>query len=210
MTHFFCRREAVGASPRGKEKGMPDVELTYVADGAAGHWVDRRTLLVGAAGAVAAAGLSGPARAAGHAASLAARSAPALRPGPRPSAAAGAARRAARSGHDRSGGDPARTEPEARPLDRRRRPRPRGAGCPDAPRRSVPGREHREAVRRGRGAATGRARPAVPRRPASRGAAGGRRRPLPDRGRHHGAHAAQPSQRDPGMGQPRHRRAGRA
>jgi D-alanyl-D-alanine carboxypeptidase len=42
---------------------MPDVEFTGVADGVAGRAIDRRTLLVGAAGALAAAGLSGPARA---------------------------------------------------------------------------------------------------------------------------------------------------
>jgi len=59
---------------------MPDVGLTFVAEGAASHWVDRRTLLVGAAGTVAAAGLSRPARAAGHAASLAARSRPRFDP----------------------------------------------------------------------------------------------------------------------------------
>jgi hypothetical protein len=41
---------------------MPDVELTPLADGAASHSVDRRTLLVGAAGTVAAAGLSACAR----------------------------------------------------------------------------------------------------------------------------------------------------
>ena len=52
---------------------MPDVGLAPVASGAASRFVDRRTLLVGAAGAVAAAGLSGPARAAGSATSLAAR-----------------------------------------------------------------------------------------------------------------------------------------
>jgi D-alanyl-D-alanine carboxypeptidase len=51
---------------------MPDVELTPVSDGTAGHSVDRRTLLVGAAVTVAATGLSGPAYAAGHAGSLAA------------------------------------------------------------------------------------------------------------------------------------------
>ena len=55
---------------------MPDVGLAPVANGAASRFVDRRTLLVGAAGAVAAAGLSGPARAAGHATSLAARAGP--------------------------------------------------------------------------------------------------------------------------------------
>jgi D-alanyl-D-alanine carboxypeptidase len=52
---------------------MPDVDLAPMADGAASRSLDRRTLLVGAAGVLAAAGLSGPARAAGHAASLAAR-----------------------------------------------------------------------------------------------------------------------------------------
>ena len=52
---------------------MPDVGLAPVANGAASRFVNRRTLLVGAAGALAAAGLSGPARAAGSATSLAAR-----------------------------------------------------------------------------------------------------------------------------------------
>ena len=52
---------------------MPDVRLAPVANGAASRFVDRRTLLVRAAGALAAAGLSGPARAAGSATSLAAR-----------------------------------------------------------------------------------------------------------------------------------------
>ena len=59
---------------------MPDVELTPVADAAASHSFDRRTLLVGAAGTVAAAGLSGPARAAGHAESLAAAARPRIDP----------------------------------------------------------------------------------------------------------------------------------
>jgi len=59
---------------------MPDVELTPVGDGAASHSVDRRTLMVGAAGTVAAAGLSGPARAAGSATSLAARAGPRFDP----------------------------------------------------------------------------------------------------------------------------------
>src|SRR3954454_18865047 len=59
---------------------MLDVGLAPVADGAASRFVDRRTLLVGAAGALAAAGLSGPARAAGSAASLAARSGPRFDP----------------------------------------------------------------------------------------------------------------------------------
>ena len=52
---------------------MPDVRLAPVANGAAGRFVDRRTLLVGAAGVLAAAGLSGRARATGSATSLAAR-----------------------------------------------------------------------------------------------------------------------------------------
>ncbi|MET0511680.1 MAG: serine hydrolase domain-containing protein [Thermoleophilaceae bacterium] len=59
---------------------MPDGELTFDAEGPARHSVDRKTLLVGAAGTVAAAGLSGPTRAAGHAASLAARSRPRFDP----------------------------------------------------------------------------------------------------------------------------------
>ena len=50
---------------------MPDLDLVPRADGAASRSIDRRTLLVGAAGAVAAAGLSGPA-AAGYARSMAA------------------------------------------------------------------------------------------------------------------------------------------
>ena len=51
---------------------MPDVGLDPVADGAS-RFVDRRTLLVGAAGVLAAAGLSGPARAAGSVTSAAGR-----------------------------------------------------------------------------------------------------------------------------------------
>jgi len=59
---------------------MPEVDLVRCADGAGSRGVDRRTLLVGGAGAVAAVGLSGPARAAGHAASLAARPRPRFDP----------------------------------------------------------------------------------------------------------------------------------
>jgi D-alanyl-D-alanine carboxypeptidase len=59
---------------------MPDIGLARVANGAASRFVDRRTLLVGAAGALAAAGLSGPARAAGSATSLAARADPRVDP----------------------------------------------------------------------------------------------------------------------------------
>jgi D-alanyl-D-alanine carboxypeptidase len=59
---------------------MPNVGFAPVAKGAATRFVDRRTLLVGAAGALAGAGLSGPARAAGHARSLAARAGPRFDP----------------------------------------------------------------------------------------------------------------------------------
>ena len=59
---------------------MPDAGLARVANGAASRFVDRRTLLVGAAGALVAAGLSGPARAAGSATSLAARAGPRFDP----------------------------------------------------------------------------------------------------------------------------------
>src|SRR5215208_5719255 len=59
---------------------MADVGLAPVANGAASRFVDRRALLVGAAGALAAAGLSGPARAVGSATSLAARAGPRFDP----------------------------------------------------------------------------------------------------------------------------------
>ena len=59
---------------------MPDAGLAPVANGAASRFVDRRTLLVGAAGALVAAGLSGPAHAAGSATSLAARAGPRFDP----------------------------------------------------------------------------------------------------------------------------------
>ena len=52
---------------------MRDVDFAGRWDGVAGGSIDRRTLLVGAAGAVAAAGLSGPAHAAESATSVAAR-----------------------------------------------------------------------------------------------------------------------------------------
>jgi hypothetical protein len=45
---------------------MPNIELRSGADDAANGLVDRRTLLAGAAGALAAAGLTGPARAAAY------------------------------------------------------------------------------------------------------------------------------------------------
>ena len=59
---------------------MPNVGLATRSNGAASRFIDRRTLLVGAAGALAAAGLSGPARAAGSATSLAASSGPRFDP----------------------------------------------------------------------------------------------------------------------------------
>jgi D-alanyl-D-alanine carboxypeptidase len=59
---------------------MPNVGLAPVSNGATRGFIDRRTLLVGAAGALAAAGLSGPARAAGSATSLAARAGPRFDP----------------------------------------------------------------------------------------------------------------------------------
>jgi D-alanyl-D-alanine carboxypeptidase len=59
---------------------MSDVGLAPVSNGAASRFVDRRTLLVGAAGALGAAGLSRPARAAGSATSLAARAGPRFDP----------------------------------------------------------------------------------------------------------------------------------
>lgn len=55
---------------------MPDADFAGLADGVAGRSFDRRTLLLGAAGALAAAGLSGPARAAGSVTSAAARRRP--------------------------------------------------------------------------------------------------------------------------------------
>jgi D-alanyl-D-alanine carboxypeptidase len=57
-----------------------DDELAPVGNRAGSHAIDRRTLLVGAAGALAVAGLSGPSRAAGHATSAAARSGPRFDP----------------------------------------------------------------------------------------------------------------------------------
>ena len=59
---------------------MPDIEFRSGADDAANGLVDRSTLLVGAAGALAAAGLTGPARAAAYGTSAAARSGPRFDP----------------------------------------------------------------------------------------------------------------------------------
>lgn len=59
---------------------MPAADPAPVGDGTVGRSVDRRTLLVGVAGALAAAGLSGPARAAGRATSVAARHGPRFDP----------------------------------------------------------------------------------------------------------------------------------
>ena len=60
---------------------MPDLDPAPVEDGATSRTVDRSTLLLGAAGTLAAAGLSGPARAAGDATSAAAQSGPRFEPG---------------------------------------------------------------------------------------------------------------------------------
>lgn len=80
-----------------------------------------------------------------------------------------------------------------------------------APRRCRTGSgSHRQALRLGRGAATGRARPAIARRPACRGAYAARHQPHRQCARHHGAHAARPPRGDSRLGQPRGRRAGRA
>jgi D-alanyl-D-alanine carboxypeptidase len=59
---------------------MPDVDVRPVADGPGGRFVDRRTLLLGAAGGLAAAGLWRPARADGYATSVAARRGPRFDP----------------------------------------------------------------------------------------------------------------------------------
>jgi D-alanyl-D-alanine carboxypeptidase len=59
---------------------MPDVELAPAADGGTTRLVDRRTLLVGAAGALAAAGLGRPTRAAGYPTPVAAQSRPRFDP----------------------------------------------------------------------------------------------------------------------------------
>jgi hypothetical protein len=134
---------------------------------------------------------------------------PAVRRGPRASAPARAARRASRAEHAIPGGDPARAKPEPRALVGSRRPASRGAGRTDAPRRSLPRRQHREDARRRHRAAAERARSAVARRPAARGALPERHRPCRQRGRHHGTHAARPPRRGPGLGRPGARREGR-
>jgi D-alanyl-D-alanine carboxypeptidase len=59
---------------------MPEVDLTPLADGAASGFVNRRTLLLGAAGALGAVGLSRPARAAEYPMSVAASSSPRFDP----------------------------------------------------------------------------------------------------------------------------------
>ena len=203
---WHCGARVSSVAPREGE-GMPDVRLAPVANGAASRFVDRRTLLVGAAGALAAAGLSGPARAAGSATSLAAR-----RFDPDLARRLRLALHAAlRDPSTQSPGAILRVQSrEARPLVGRRRPRSRGAGRTDAPRRSLPRRQHREDVRLRHRAATERARSAVARRPAARGAPRERHRPRCQRGRHHGAHAARPPRRHPGLGRSGARRAGRA
>src|SRR3954453_23278869 len=56
--------------------GMAAVGLAPVSNGAASRFIDRRTLVLGAAGALAAAGLGGAARGAGPGTSLAGRAGP--------------------------------------------------------------------------------------------------------------------------------------
>jgi len=63
--------ESADAGRTEKETRMPDDALAPVAGGATSRAVDRRTLLVGAAGTVAAAAVSAPARAGGRATSVA-------------------------------------------------------------------------------------------------------------------------------------------
>jgi hypothetical protein len=65
----------IQADRESKGQETQDVDLAGLADGAASRSVDRRTLLLGAAGGLAAAGLPWPARAEGFATSVAARSA---------------------------------------------------------------------------------------------------------------------------------------
>ena len=119
---------------------------------------------------LAAAGLSGPARAAGHATSVAARSGRALTRTLRVSSSRRCATRCAIRA----------CTPRARSCTCAARgsaagPAPLGSVAWRRPNRcaarSLPRRQHREAVRRRRRAAAGRARPAVARRPAARGAA---------------------------------------
>ena len=72
------------AAPNGSDgqrvTGTMPVDLAPRGYGAVSRSVDRRTLLLGATGALVAGGMGGHARAAGHAQSLAARSGPRLDP----------------------------------------------------------------------------------------------------------------------------------
>jgi hypothetical protein len=111
----------------------PDVELNPAVDGTVGRFVDRRTLLVGAAGALVAAGLTEPARAAQHAGLLAARSAPRFDPAVARELQK-VLRTALRDPSMHAPGGILQGQPETRPLDRRRRPGPCGAGGADAAR----------------------------------------------------------------------------
>ena len=72
----------------------------------------------------------------------------AVRPRARTPAAAGARRRGRKLGREGPGSDPARRARRPRQLDRRGWARSAPAGRRHAPGRSLPGRQHREAVRR--------------------------------------------------------------
>jgi D-alanyl-D-alanine carboxypeptidase len=66
--------------PNRTDDRMPDIDHRPVCDAAGGRFIDRRTLLLGAAGGLAAAGLQRPTRAVGYAASVAARRRPRFDP----------------------------------------------------------------------------------------------------------------------------------
>ena len=181
---------------------MPDDDLATPAHGAGSLAIDRRTLLVGAVATVSAAGLS---RARARRTRRVGGGAGPVRASTRTSRVGCRTRCTTLSAieHPRPGSHPARTEPETRPRPASaasRRPNRYAPAIAFAP-------PHREDVRCRRLAATRRARPAVARRPARRGASRERHRPHRERARHHGAHAARPPRRDPGLGQPCRRRA---
>ena len=125
---------------------IPDGDGRPLADGLGGRLVDRRTLLLGAAGGLAAAGAWSPTRSEGFATSPAARRGRRLNPV--------LARRLQQVLHDAlrapsthfPGAIPARRQPQARHLDGRRRPRSRGAGDSDAPGRPLRAGSVSEAV----------------------------------------------------------------